>query len=259
MNEIIDVLNNRCSLRKYAKEMISDKHLDLILDMAIKAPTAGNMMPYSIIVIKDDEMKETLSQTCDNQPFIKSAPVCLVFVADYQKWFDYYRINDVEKFCKKTGRTYQGPSESSFILALEDALIASVNAVTAAESLGIGSCYIGDIMEQYEIHKELLNIPRYAYPVAMLCLGYYPKDYKKKFRTRFDKKYVVFNEKYNILDEKRIKDMYKHLDNRFSENNPFEAKNYAQLHYAVKTNSSFADEMNRSIKEVLKVWNGLIK
>lgn len=256
MNQIIEVLKNRSSLRKYDNKMITDEDLDHILENTMRAPTAGNMMPYSIIVIKDELMKERLSHTCDEQSFIKNAPVLLVFVADYQKWFDYYRINDVEKFCQENGRSFNGPSSAHLFLALEDALIASENAVIASESLGIGSCYIGDIMENYETHQELLNLPKYAFPVAMLCLGYYPEGYKKTTKDRFDKKYIVFNETYQKLNNDEITSMFSDLNKRFSEKNSYNAKNYAQLHYAFKTSSDFSHEMERSINEVLKVWNG---
>ncbi len=259
MNSTIEILKNRSSLRKYDPKPILDEHLDTILEGAMRAPTAGNMMPYSIIVIKDEVMKEKLSHTCDEQPFIGSAPVVLVFVADYQKWFDFYRINDVENFCKENEREYLGPTEASLFLALEDALIASENAVIAAESLGIGSCYIGDILEKFEEHKALLQLPQYAFPVAMLTLGYYPLGHHKTLRGRFDKKYVVFNETYKQLPDDEIKLMYSHLEKNFSIANNYHAKNYAQLHYAYKTNSDFSEEMTRSIKEALKVWNGEIK
>ena len=256
MNQTIETLLYRASLRKYNDKPISQEDLDIILESAMRAPTAGNMMPYSIIVIRDEKMKETLSHTCDEQPFIKNASVLLVFVADYQKWFDYYRINDVEKFCEANNREYQGPNESSLFLALQDALIACQNAVIAGESLGIGSCYIGDIMENFETHQSLLHLPKYAFPCAMLTLGYYPLGYHKTLRNRFDRKYVVFNELYQKLSDDEIKDMYQHLDKNFSKENNFNASNYAQFHYARKTNSDFSKEMTRSIKETLNIWNG---
>ena len=151
MNETINTINNRVSLRRYSQKQISKQHLDTILESATKAPTAGNMMMYSILKITDDDLKESLSKTCDNQPFIKKAPVVLVFVADVKKWFDYYKICGEENV--KT------PQINEFMLSVNDALIACQNAVLAAESLNIGSCYIGDIMENYEQVKSLLNLP----------------------------------------------------------------------------------------------------
>ena len=85
MNETLKLLNDRTSLRKYINKEVSPEDLQTILDGAMRAPTAGNMMTYSIIVIKDIEKKEILSRSCDNQPFIAKSPVILIFVADYQK------------------------------------------------------------------------------------------------------------------------------------------------------------------------------
>ena len=57
------------------------------------------------------------------------------------------------------------------MLAVTDCVIAAQNAVTAADSLGLGSCYIGDIMERCEFHRELLNLPDYVFPAVMLVIG----------------------------------------------------------------------------------------
>lgn len=65
----------------------------------------------------------------------------------------------------------------NLMLASCDAFIAAQNSVIAAESLGLGSCYIGDIMENYEIHQEMFNLPEYTFPITMLCFGYPVGDY----------------------------------------------------------------------------------
>jgi len=256
MNETLKLLNDRTSLRKYMDKPISKENLQYILEGAMRAPTAGNMMTYSIIVVQDAKKKEILSKSCDNQPFIGKSPLVLIFVADYQKWFEYYKANNVLEYCNKNNIKYCAPSEASLFLAIGDAVIAAQNAVIAAESIGIGSCYIGDIMEKYEFHKELLKLPEFAFPAAMLCLGYYPEDYNINPRDRFQQKYVVFDEEYKTLSTDEIQDMYKTLNNRPITGNKFNADNYAQMHYAFKTGADFSLEMARSIQEVLKIWNG---
>ena len=256
MNETLELLKKRTSLRKYGHQPITKEHLDIILEAAMRAPTAGNMMLYSIIVVEDSAKKEILSHSCDEQPFIAKSPVVLIFAADYQKWFDFYEINEVEKFCLENKMDLNKPSEANLILAMEDALIAAQNAVIASESLGIGSCYIGDIMEQYEKHKKLLNLPDFVFPAAMLCLGYYPEGFEQAPRDRFDKKYVVFKDEYKRLSDEQIRDMFKNTESRFNPQNKYNAKNYAQMHYAFKTGADFSKEMARSIGEALKVWGG---
>lgn len=244
MNEVINTINSRVSLRRYDSCEISNDDLEKIIESAIKAPTAGNMMMYSILKITDEKIKETLSQTCDNQPFIKNAKVILIFLADLQKWYDYFEVCEVENI--------KAPGMNDFMLGIDDAIIACQNAVVAAESLGIGSCYIGDIMENYEKHKELLNLPDYTFPAAMITLGYYPKDMNKIYRERFDKQYVVFENTYKKLDEDELKNMFKHKEEDMPKTNPYGAKNFGELIYNRKTNADFSFEMDRSIKEWIK-------
>ncbi len=256
MNDTLKTIQNRVSLRKYADKDLKEEHLEIILDGAMKAPTAGNQMLYSIIVIKDQETKEALSKSCDNQPFIATAPVLMVFVADHQKWFDYYTKNNVKEFTEKSGIKFEAPQESDLFLACEDAMIAAQNAVIAAESLGIGSCYIGDILENYEYHKKLLDLPDWAFPISMLTFGYYPKDYHRVHRKRFDKKFIVFDEKYKRLSDDEIDEMYSDLEKFYVQENKYEADNYAQMFYSRKTGADFSKEMARSVRVALKKWTG---
>ena len=164
MNNTIKQLFERKSVRVYQDKPIEAKEKQLIFNAAIQAPTAGNMTLYSIIDIQDQAIKEKLAKTCDNQPFIAKAPLVLIFVADYQKWYDAFKYYHGEE-------QMRSPSYGDFLLAFSDTLIAAQNAVVAAESLGIGSCFIGDIIEQYEVHRELLNLPQYTAPVGMLVMG----------------------------------------------------------------------------------------
>lgn len=254
MNNTIETIMNRGSLRKYKEQDISKEHLDIILKSAMRAPTAGNMMTYSIITVRNKETKSKLAVSCDNQPFIAKAPLILIFLADYSKWYKYYEINNTREFQESKGEVFEGPSYGRFIISIEDAVIAAQNAVLAAESLGIGSCYIGDIIEHKEYHKELFNLPSYVYPVAMLTLGYYPENYKVPIKDRFHEKYVVFEETYKALSIEDIKDMFKEKDKLFTEKNKYNAENYAQMHYSFKVNTDFAKEMTRSVKEALKEW-----
>lgn len=255
MNKTIETLLNRGSLRTYKNEKVSKEHLDIVLQCAMRAPTAGNMMTYSIIVIENQELKDKLAVSCDNQPFIAKSPVLLVFLADLNKWYKYYENNNIKDFLKEKDEVFKGPASSNLFLAMQDAVIAAENAVVAAQSLGMGTCYIGDIMEKIEYHKELLNLPKYVYPVTMLTLGYYPDNYSIPLRDRFNREYVVFNETYKELSDEEVSSMFKNRDKLYVEKNKYGAKNYAQMHYSFKTKSAFAEEMTRSANEVLKEWN----
>ena len=161
-NEIIRSLYDRKSVRVYEDRPVEEDVKQAILSAAIQAPTAGNMALYTILDITDQDLKDKLSHSCDNQPFIATAPVVLIFCADYHRWFDLFRAQD------ENTRT---PGMGDLFLAQADAIIAAQNAVVAAQSLGLGSCYIGDITENFEYHQRLLKLPQYVVPAAMLCIG----------------------------------------------------------------------------------------
>lgn len=256
MNHVIKTLEERVSLRRYKDLDIREEDLETILKSAMKAPTAGNMQLYSIIVIKDEETKKKLSRTCDNQDFIAKAPIILLFLADMQRWFDYYDYCNVKKMCEEKEILYNGPEEADLFLACCDALIAAQNAVIAAESLGIGSCYIGDIMENYEIHREIFGLPKWTFPIALLPMGYYPEDFERVHRERFDSRYIVFDEKYKRLKKEDFEEMFKnrgHMDY-----DKLNVENFGQFMYFQKTGADFSIEMARSVKKALENWKGEI-
>ena len=146
MNEIINSLYNRKSVRVYEDKPIPSELKEIILESAIQAPTAGCQQLYTIIDVTDQNLKDKLAVSCDNQPFIAKAPMVLVFCADCKKWYDAYI---------EAGANPRKPGTGDLMLAVSDTVIAAQNAVVAAESLGIGSCYIGDIMENCEIQRNI--------------------------------------------------------------------------------------------------------
>ena len=163
MNEVIQQLYDRKSVRVFTDREITPAEKAAILRAAAEAPTAGNQQLYTILDITDQKLKDRLAETCDNQGFIATAKMVLIFCADCRKWYDAYIA---------TGCTPRNPGAGDLLLAVSDANIAAQNAVVAAQSLGIGSCYIGDVMENCEIHRELLHLPEYVMPAAMLVFGF---------------------------------------------------------------------------------------
>lgn len=258
MNPTLDTIMNRRSVRSYDKRPLETTAKDAIINSALRAPTAGNLMLYSIIEVNDPEKKKTLARTCDNQPFIATAPWVLLFLADCQRWHDYFLACDVEKFCARVGLTPRLPAEGDLMLACCDAVIAAQTAVIAAESLGIGSCYIGDIMENYEAHRSLFDLPRYTFPICMLCFGYpeVKTGNQRRPTTRFDRKFVVFENTYKRLTAGDFDEMFKvETVARFGGRAEIEgATNVGQHTYHRKFGADFFVEMNRSVQAIIKNW-----
>lgn len=256
MNEVLKTILERASLRKYADRPIDPAHRELILKSAWRAPTAGNMMLYSVIEVTDQRIKDTLAETCDHQPFIAKAPMVLVFLADVTRWYDYYEACGVMEWQRSQGKPYEGPDEADFLLACNDAIIAAQNTVIAAESLGIGSCYIGDIMERYETHRELFHLPEYTFPVCMLCYGYYPGGRKPETRWRLDERYILHENRYQRVSPQGLREMLEKSGFKYPEDNRYGAQNFGQYHYSMKMGAPFKREMARSIRAAMKHWRG---
>ena len=116
MNETLDLINNRVSLRSYAHRPIEPEHVDALLNSAIRAPTAGNMMLYSILQIDDPIKKMGLAETCGHS-FIADAPLALLFLADMQRWHDYYQAFDVPRYCEREGLSFREPDIGKLMMA----------------------------------------------------------------------------------------------------------------------------------------------
>jgi nitroreductase len=252
LNDVIKIIDNRCTVRAYKSTPLSQDEIDIIIHGAMRAPTAGNMMFYSIIEVKDQEKKEKLVKTCDNQPHIAKAPLVLIFLADMQRWYDYYAASSVPERCVSINQKYRTPDESDLLLACCDALIAAQNTVIVAESIGIGSCYIGDIIENIETHREMFNLPKWVFPVTMLCYGYPKQDPSKRILTsRFPKKFIHFTDTYKRFNKDEFSEMFQNFEKELYVEN---AENLGQDYYLRKTGSEFSKEMSRSVKVALRDW-----
>lgn len=238
MNDVIKQLYERKSVRVFEDREISAEDKRMILESAVMAPTAGNQQLYTILDITDQELKEKLAVTCDNQPFIARAKMVLIFCADCRKWYEAFLA---------AGCTPRNPGSGDLMLAVSDTNIAAQNAVTAAWSLGIGSCYIGDIMENCEKHRELLHLPSYVLPAAMLVFGYpTQQQIEREKPERADLKHIVHENTYRQMDASEYKEMFynKHAAKSYED--------WMQAFCTRKYNSDFAKEMTRSVGEYLK-------
>lgn len=233
-NEVLKQLRERKSVRVFEQKDVPQDVKNEILAAAFEAPTAANMMLYTIIDVTDQKIKEELSVLCDHQAFITKAPVVLVFAADYDKW---YRI------FLAAGLSPRRPGAGDLLLSCADALIAAQNTVTAAHSLGLGSCYIGDILENCKKVGELLSLPPCVLPAAMVVYGYPTKQQlERKKPKRFEKRHIVQENSYRKMEPGELLEMYGEPGG--NESIPAFCRR--------KYTADFALEMNRSVSEYLK-------
>lgn len=237
MNEVISQLFQRKSVRVFEDRPITDEDKALILDAAAQAPTAGNQQLYTILDITDPAIKEKLVDTCDHQPFIAQSKLVLIFCADCLKWYDAY---------KSVGCEPRQPGVGDLLLAVSDAVIAAQNAVVAAHSLGLGSCYIGDVMENYEQQKELLGLPEYVFPAAMLVFGYPTQQQLRREKPpRSPRELIVHENGYHRMEDDQLRQLLEVKSGQ---------PDYGQWLRAFcqrKYNSDFSREMTRSVQKYL--------
>ncbi|MBQ9080131.1 MAG: nitroreductase family protein [Clostridia bacterium] len=238
MTQTVTELIERKSVRVFTDRSISPEDRAAILTAAVNAPTAGNQQLYTIIDVTDEALKAKLAVTCDNQPFIATAKLVLIFCADFQKWYDAFLSAGCEP---------RRPGVGDLMLAVSDTNIAAQNAVTAAHSLGIGSCYIGDIMENCEAHREMLGLPEYVFPAAMLVFGYpTEQQLERKKPERADMHHIVHENAYRRMDADELRQMFTPRSGERS------YEDWMRAFCNRKYNSDFSREMTRSVAEYIK-------
>ena len=163
MNETIELLKSHRSIRKFKDKKIDKDLLNQILSAGQAAASSSFLQGFSIIRITDKEKREKFSVLANNQYFINEAAEFLVFCADLKRSSMCCELHNAQ--------ATEGFTEQ-FIITTVDAALAAQNVVVAAESAGLGICYVGAIRNNPQTATDLLNLPKNVYPVFGLCLGY---------------------------------------------------------------------------------------
>lgn len=187
MNKVIDLLKLHRSIRKYQAKTISRKMLDEIVLAGQRAATANNVQATTVIRVSDEVKRKQIYEIAGKQSQILEAPEFLVICAD---------IRRSQKCCEMHGKKAHTGYSEHLIIATVDASLFSQNMVVAAESLGLGICYIGAIRNNPQVVVDSLNLPEYVYPVFGLCLGYPEGESQVKPRLPLN---IILKE--NIYDD----------------------------------------------------------
>jgi nitroreductase len=196
-NETMRLLFGRSSCRSFLDKKIPENVLSLVLEAGTHAPTAGNLQPYSIIRIENEETKQKLAEMCE-QSFIAKAPVLLLFCLD---------LHRNERWAKLETAPYTATSSfRHFWVSFQDTVICAQNICTAADSMGLGSVYIGTIIDKPAEIRAMFKLPKGVFPVVLICMGYPTKRVKP--RNKLGAQVVVHSECYREMKDQEIKDVY---------------------------------------------------
>ena len=195
MNNVIDTILNHRSIRKFTDEDVPDDILEKIVRAGQQAPFTGQM--YSVIVCRDKEKKKELAQYLG---LVDRAPVFMLFCADFRR---------LEKFIAAKGRQNQMEEIGLLIFGVQDVAYMAQNVVTAAESEGLGTCFLGGAIWIEEL-ADMFNLPERVVPVVGMVLGWPDQD--PPVRPRIPLKYVLHYETYNDLTDKDVNDALQVMD-----------------------------------------------
>jgi nitroreductase len=171
--------------------------LRLVLEAGTHGASAGNLQPYSILRVEDEEIKRKLAEKCE-QNFIGKAPLLLLFCLDFHR-------ND--RWASLEAAPYTATSSfRHFWVGLQDVVICAQNICTAADSMGLGSVYIGTVIDFPTDIQAMFKLPKGVFPVVLLCLGY-PKT-RPKSRNKLDTDVVVHLERYRELGDEELLQVY---------------------------------------------------
>lgn len=239
-----DTLLTRKTIRKYSGREVTDSDLNYILEAAIRTSTTGNMQVYSIIVTRDQAMKEKLAPAHFNQKMVTEAPVMLTFCADFNRF---------NKWCRQREAEPGYDNFLSFMTAAIDALLAAQTACIAAESKGMGICYLGTTTYMADKIIDILNLPEGVVPVTAITLGWPAEDLPQVDRLPHGA--VVHNEIYRDFSVDDIDRLYAEKENRadslqfIAENNK---KTLAQVFTDVRYKKADNIHFSKSFLGVLK-------
>jgi FMN reductase (NADPH) len=214
---LYDMMMKRRSVRNFKDQEIPEHIVEQLLDAANNAPSGGNIQPISIILVQEAERRKELAEMVGDQPWVKNAPLSMIFCIDF------YRI---KKWASMFETDFKGEKAlSHFLIAYADLMCSAQNVVILAESHGLGSVYIGTILDTIDKAREYFAIPEYALPMMVLSIGY-PKSVPKNV-LKLNREVIVHREKYKKLSDDQIKKAFEDKYGNFDEN----VKRYFQKIY----------------------------
>ncbi|MEM3797925.1 MAG: nitroreductase family protein [Candidatus Bathyarchaeia archaeon] len=191
---LLNLILERASVRNFDKNRkVSDAILRKILLAGIRAPSAGNIQPRTFIIVKDEAVKEKLYELCENQAFMKDAPIWIVVCLDLHRHLEASRL---------TGVDYDFTGILPYTFGVLDAALSLENMVIAAEALGLGSVIIGSIIEHPQKVNEILKLPPHCLALSILCIGY-PKA-KPLRREKWDYNVIVCENHYKAINVEEV-------------------------------------------------------
>jgi nitroreductase len=206
-NETITNLLSHRSIRAYLSNPLPPNTLETLVAAAQSASTSSNLQTWSVVALEDAQRKEKLSQLANNQAHIRQCPLFLVWLADLAR---------LAYIADSQGLPHEGLNYlEMFLVAAIDAALAAQNAVVAAESLGLGTVYIGALRNHPEAVAEVLNLPPHVVAVFGLCVGYADSSVNAEIKPRLPQTAILHRETYQLEKQDQEIELYNQIMKQF--------------------------------------------
>lgn len=192
--ELYELLIKRRSVRNFKDQSIPEEIIEKLLDAANNAPSGGNIQPVSIILVQDVKNRQRLAEIVGDQPWVKHAPVSMVFCLDF---------NRVKRWAALNASAFKGEQAlSHFLISYADVICSAQTVTILAESFGLGSVYVGTIQSNMDEARQLFALPQYVLPVMVLSIGY-PKTIPQGI-PKFEAGVIVHQEQYKAVSDDEL-------------------------------------------------------
>jgi nitroreductase len=178
------------SVRTYLPDALPAGTLETLIAAAQSASTSSNLQTWSVIAVADPDRKATLSELAGGQAHIRQCPLFLVWLTDLAR---------LSYMADQRGLPHAGLDYlEMFLMAAIDAALAAQNATIAAESLGLGTVYIGAMRNRPEAVASVLQLPPQVFAVFGLCVGYPDPARLPAIKPRLPQAAVLHRETYQL-------------------------------------------------------------
>ncbi len=149
---ILSIIKNRRSIRDFQDRDIPEDIIDELIEALIWAPSAGNLQARRFIFVKDRAIKRALARAALGQSFIAEAPLVIVACADLKRIASRYGSRGVNLY------------------VIQDVSASIIQLMLLAHEKGLGTVWVGAFDE--EVVSDILELPEYLRPVAIVPVGY---------------------------------------------------------------------------------------
>jgi nitroreductase len=190
-NTLEHILAHR-SVRRFLPRAVSDQTLEFLVAAAQSAPTSSNLQLWSVVTVSDPERRRELAKVAGGQSHVERSPLFLVWLADL------HRISEIADR-RRTSKDAV-PYLETFLSAVVDTALAAQNAVVAAESLGLGTVYIGAVRNQPNRVAEILSLPPNVLAIFGMCVGWPDPEIQTAIKPRLPQEVVLHRDVYRSVE-----------------------------------------------------------